>query len=110
MRLNDDILAQMVATIVKEADPLRIYLFGSYASGQPNDNSDVDMLVIERGAFGLDRSRRKEMTRLWRALSPFRIPKDILVYSQDEVDDCQGARNHVIARAVNEGKLLYERP
>lgn len=110
MRLNEDTLEQMVATIVREADPLKIYLFGSYAAGQPDDNSDVDMLIVEQGAFGQARSRRKEMTRLWRALAPFRIPKDILVYSQQEVDDWQGAGNHVIARALSEGRLLYERP
>jgi uncharacterized protein len=47
------------------------------------------------------------MTRLWRALGGFAIAKDILVYSHDEVERWRSARNHVIARALQEGRLLY---
>jgi hypothetical protein len=44
---------------------------------------------------------------LWRALSQFPVAKDILVYSQDEVEKWRDARNHVIARALREGRVLY---
>jgi uncharacterized protein len=32
--------------IVEKFQPERIILFGSYAYGQPNEDSDVDLLVI----------------------------------------------------------------
>ena len=110
MQISDDVLSEMVQVVVKEVDPAQIYLFGSYARGQAGENSDLDLLIVERQAFGPERSRRHEMARLWRALARFRVPKDILVFTEDEVAYWQDARNHVIARAVREGRLLYERP
>ena len=100
----------MVDVVVKEVDPQRIYLFGSYARGQAGENSDLDLLIVEREEFAPERSRRREMARIWRALASFRVPKDILVYTQDEVAYWRDTRNHIIARALREGRLLYEKP
>jgi hypothetical protein len=47
------------------------------------------------------------MIRIWRALAGFTVAKDILVYSHEEVERWRGARNHVIGRALREGRLLY---
>jgi hypothetical protein len=38
---------QFVYLIVEVADPDRIILFGSYAYGEPDDKSDLDLLVIK---------------------------------------------------------------
>lgn len=108
--VNDETLEEMVGKIVQEVRPERVYLFGSRARGVATEESDVDLLVVERESFGPTRSRRGEMTRLWRLLAGFRVSKDILVYSVDEVEKWRTARNHVIAHALREGKLLYERP
>jgi predicted nucleotidyltransferase len=110
MRVDADVLRDMVEVVVQEADPEQIYLFGSHARGQAGDDSDLDLLIVEQEAFGPERSRRHEMARIWRALARFRMPKDILVYTPDEVDYWRDAKNHVIARALREGRLLYERP
>jgi hypothetical protein len=67
----------------------------------------VDLLVVEAKPFGPGNDRRREMTRLWRALAGFAVGKDILVYSRDEVERWRSARNHVIARALREGRLLH---
>ncbi|MCL5102811.1 MAG: nucleotidyltransferase domain-containing protein [Armatimonadetes bacterium] len=37
-------------------DPERVYLFGSHARGTARENSDVDLLVIERERFDASRS------------------------------------------------------
>jgi predicted nucleotidyltransferase len=107
--VSDQMLAELVERIVKEADPEQVYLFGSRARGTATETSDLDLLVVEREDFGPERSRRSEMARLWRLLAGFRVPKDILVYSSDEVRRWRGARNHVIAHALREGRLLYDR-
>lgn len=109
-KVTDKILAEIVDAVVKDADPDQIYLFGSHARGEAGENSDLDLLIIERDEFGPTRSRRGEMARLWRLLARFRVPKDILVYSADEVAHWRDTRNHVISHALREGKLLYERP
>ncbi len=63
------------------AHPLKIILFGSYAHGRPTEESDVDLLVIERDLA----NKLEEMVRLRGLLRPLRIPVDVLVHSEDEV-------------------------
>ena len=109
-QVDDALLARMVQVIVDEVDPEQVILFGSHARGDAGADSDVDMLVVEAEPFGPGRDRRTEATRLWRALARFRVPKDILVYSRDEVDYWRDSLNNVLARALREGKVLYERP
>jgi predicted nucleotidyltransferase len=107
--VTEDVLSDMVQAIVREVAPERIYLFGSRARGDARTDSDIDLLIVESGLFSPGRNRWQEIKRIRRALSPFRIPKDVVVYTADEVAKWQDSVNHVIARALHEGKLLYER-
>lgn len=107
---RDRILDEMVRAIVNEVDPERVILFGSSVSGRATDDSDVDLVVVEATPFDSSRSRRREMARLWRILASFDVAKDILVYSSDEVERWRDSLNHIVARALREGKVLYERP
>ena len=106
---SEQVIDQMVQAIVQEVEPRRIYLFGSHARGSPRADSDVDLLVVEDRNFGPDHNRWSELKRIRKALRPFRIPKDILVYSEDEFAAWENSANHIVAHAVREGKLLYER-
>ena len=109
-RVDDTLLERMVQVIVDEVDPEQVILFGSHARGDARTDSDVDLVVVESTPFGEGRNRGVEETRLWRALASFHISKDILVFSRDEVDYWRDSLNHVLARALREGKVLYERP
>jgi predicted nucleotidyltransferase len=108
--VTEEILDEMVDILVQEIAPEQIYLFGSRARGNARPDSDIDLLIVESEPFGTNRSRRHELARIRRALSLFRVPKDILVYSRDEIATWQHAVNHIISRCLREGKLLYERP
>lgn len=110
VRLSHQLIEEMVQAIVKEVGPRRIYLFGSCARRSETVDSDVDLLIVEDQRFGPERNRWSELKRIRRALKAFRIPKDILVYSQDEFEKWEDSTNHVVAQAVREGRLLYERP
>ena len=107
--VSDALLDQMVEKIVAEVDPEQIILFGSRARGDARAGSDVDLVVVESEPFGQERSKRLEAARLYRTLSGFLVSKDILVYSRDEVDYWRDSLNHVLARALREGRVLYER-
>lgn len=108
--VSEETIRRMVESIVREVDPEYVYLFGSYARGEARTDSDVDLLVVERTPFEGGRSRRQEMARLWRLLAGFGVPKDILVYSTEEVERWRESRSHVVGRAIQEGRLLHERP
>jgi len=95
---------------VDAVDPEQVILFGSRARGDHRDRSDVDLIVIEAEPFGSERSRHGEMLRLYEALRGLRVPTDLLVYSREDVEYWRDSRNHVLARALREGRVLYERP
>jgi len=107
--VSEKVIEGMVQAIVEEVEPRRIYLFGSRARGNHTAESDIDLLVVEDQEFGPQRSRWSELQRIRRALRPFRIPKDVLVYSQNEFEKWEDSINHIVAHTVREGRLLYER-
>ena len=107
--VDEQTLTEMVEAVVREVDPERIILFGSQARGDAQPASDVDLMIVEREPFGPGRSRRAELARIRQALSSFHIPKDLLVYSVEEVNRWGGSANHIIGAGLSEGRVLYER-
>jgi len=92
-----------IRTLAKAAGPARIVLFGSYARGDANDDSDLDLLVIERGVV----DTASEMVRLRRALRPLRIPVDVLVASDDDVARLGAQPGSVVYWALREGRAVH---
>jgi uncharacterized protein len=107
--VTEEVLSDIVQAIVREVNPERIYLFGSRARGEARQDSDVDLLIVVSEPFGPEHSRFQEINRVYRALSSFRIPNDVLLYSSDEFAKWSQSLNHVVGRCSREGKLLYAR-
>jgi predicted nucleotidyltransferase len=80
--LDEAIIAKAIGLLQKAAPGAKVILFGSYARGNANDKSDVDLLVVEP-QLGW---RRGEMTRLKRVLKPLGVPADVIVVSQKTYD------------------------
>ncbi|MBI5875311.1 MAG: nucleotidyltransferase domain-containing protein [Deltaproteobacteria bacterium] len=108
-KATEDILKEITHVIVEAVNPFKIILFGSHARGNAAPGSDLDFLIIEEYPFDPSRSRRKEIGDIHRLLKHVRMPMDILVYSKQEFYKWIGAKNHVIAHAAKEGRILYER-
>jgi predicted nucleotidyltransferase len=102
--ISEDQIRAAVAILVREAQPERVILFGSYARGEAKPDSDLDLLVVEREV----RHQQAEMARLRRALSPLRIPVDLLVTDLTRLSsswaDFPGS---YLYDALREGKVLY---
>jgi len=97
-------ISDAITILADAAHPLKIILFGSYAQGKPTEDSDVDLLVIERKLH----NKLDEMVRLRRLLRPLRIPVDVLVYSEDEVREWGHLPGTTLYWALHEGKVLHE--
>jgi predicted nucleotidyltransferase len=83
-----------------------IYLFGSPAWGQPNADSDLDLLVIIPG------SQEKPIQRAVRAQRSLRGVKaavDVLVKTRNEFERNLPVKASLEAQITREGKLLYGR-
>jgi len=107
--VTDELLQEMTRLIVQAIRPLKIILFGSYAQGKGGAHSDLDFLIVQDQPFSGDQSRRQQMAKLWRLFAHYPISQDFLIYSPEEVKHWGTTQNHVIAHALREGKVLYER-
>ena len=109
MHFDDEVIREMVDTIVREADPDTVILFGSHARGGAREDSDVDLLIVEPKPFSPLHSRRRETARLYFALRKVAIPKDLLLYSREEFERFKDSPHHIVARVRREGHVLHER-
>jgi predicted nucleotidyltransferase len=96
--------------IVRSTSPEKVFLFGSAARGDATSDSDLDLLIVDSSVSGPARSRGEVIHRIREALSEFPVSKDILVFSPDEFAKWGQSPNHVVARCLREGRLIYERP
>ena len=102
-------LSQIINAILREVDAEKVILFGSRARGDNKPTSDLDLLVIEKGKFSKERSRWNETKKIRMALKDYKMSKDILVFTEEEVNYWKDSINHIIATCLEEGKVLYER-
>ena len=103
--LNADLLNEIVQSLVNALHPERIYLFGSHAYGQPNDDSDVDLLIVISDSDVLSRDKIVEG---YRALREFHIPKDIIVVNQSQFDKRSRWLSSIERVVTDKGRLLYD--
>jgi predicted nucleotidyltransferase len=93
---------QEAVRLLLEATPAgtEVILFGSYATGQAREDSDLDFVVVEPRLAG----RRAEMVRLRQVLRPLGVPADVLVVSRDAFESWKGQPNNVLAEAARRGR------
>lgn len=84
--------------------PARVMLFGSYARGDADENSDLDLLVIEENIA----DKAAEYLKLHRAVGPLGIGVDVLVFGQEEFERRAQVPGTLPYRAKREGKLLHD--
>ncbi len=97
-----------IERIVKAIDPERIYLYGSYCYGEPQEDSDVDLLVVMSEDCG-GWERRRVAVDAYRALRGLGIPAEIKVVTAEQFEE-RATWLSTIERVVKrKGRLLYER-
>lgn len=107
--VDDSLLMSMTKMIVEEVQPDEVILFGSHAKGTERAGSDVDFLVVMPDAEETRRHRRRLTGRLYRRLAVFAVSKDILVFTQGEVERWRNVPGHIVATSLSEGRGMYAR-
>jgi len=100
----DKTLREMTERIVHVASPARVLLFGSAASGKMTKDSDLDVLVVVRGAI----HRRQMAQKIYRNLHGLGIAIDIVVATEADVKKFGNRNGSVLKPALQYGRVLYE--
>jgi len=102
--IEAEVLDEIVRRLVGEFSPEQIILFGSHAWGDPDADSDLDLLVV------VSDSGERPAERAWRAhrcLHGIRVPMDILVKTRREFEYFRPVVASLEHRIAEEGKVLY---
>ena len=86
------------------SSPARVILFGSYARGDADDGSDLDLLVIERNVP----DKAAEYLKLHRAIGPMGVGVDVVVLSHDEFRRRSQVPGTLPYWAAREGTLRHD--
>ena len=80
-------------------------LFGSYASGKPNLESDVDLLVI----MDSNESMVQRMRRVLQVAKVRFLPMDVMVRTPAEITERLAMGDFFLSEILTKGRILYQR-
>ncbi|NMB80003.1 MAG: nucleotidyltransferase domain-containing protein [Methanomicrobiales archaeon] len=103
--LTPSVLQVIIRRIVAATNPDKIILFGSYATGKPDKDSDLDLLVIMHSS----EPRHRRAPIINRALAGLLIPKDILVYTPEEIEEWKDVPLAFITQVMKTGVVVYDK-
>jgi predicted nucleotidyltransferase len=101
-----------ITRILKDEGAMKVILFGSYAYGNPDEQSDLDILVISPEDF-IPVTNRQKMDLYHQyntGIRKFRelLSIDLLVYTRAMFDKIMISRNSFFSEITQKGKVLYE--
>ena len=104
--ISKETIDEVKNRLVKTYDPIAIYLFGSYAWGNPTEDSDLDILIV------VDKSDERPIKRSiegYKALWGLGISKDIIVYTENEFENAAQKKMTLSYKIKSMGKVIYAR-
>jgi predicted nucleotidyltransferase len=96
------VVAERIATAASGA--AKVIVFGSYARGEATDDSDLDLIVVERNIL----DHTSEYVRLREAIGSLGVGVDLLLFSESEFDKRKDWWTTPVYWATREGKVLCE--
>lgn len=102
----EEILKEIVEKLKVEYRPIKIILYGSYAHGNPKDDSDIDLFILK----DTNERRVERFVQVKRVIyNPNRkIPISPLIYSPEELNERLRIEDDFIKEILNTGIILYE--
>lgn len=107
MNKVDSIIQSITDTLKKEGVE-KIILFGSYAYGSPNEDSDIDLLVIKNIPEDETRDFRIKLKKaLWLKLGNLNYSFDILVDNEQRIQKRIEMGDLFYKEIYSKGKTIY---
>ena len=101
------LISEMVEKIIVSYHPVKIILFGSYAYGKPDRDSDIDLFIVKKtDERPIDRRVNVRKIISDRAR---RIPFEPIVITQEELVDRIKRGDQFIEEILTKGEVLYEK-
>lgn len=104
--ISEQVLEEVKNRLVATYNPLAIYLFGSYAWGTPDKESDLDLLVVVESS---DEKSYKRAISGHQALFGLCISKDILVHTKEVFEKRSHDRTTLEYKIKHHGRMMYAR-
>ncbi len=96
-------IESLVQSIVEVVHPLKIILFGSYARGKTNPESDIDVLVVMPEGVHC----RRTAQLLYRQIRELGVPFDILVATPSVLEKHKDNIGLIYRTVLKEGREIY---
>lgn len=112
MKDNRQYLPEIIKNI-RQIEPHKIILFGSYADGSFSEDSDLDLIVILDSSEIAKNYDEKMKNKLLVRRSIYelssKVPVDLVVYTKGEYEIISKSGNSFYNEIKNTGKTLYEK-
>jgi uncharacterized protein len=96
------LIRETVSTFIPHS---RVLLFGSRARKDNSNYSDYDFLVITKDTIDI-RKKRTLKSLLRKELAKYKIPADILIQSEEEINSKKQITGHILKQVIREGVAL----
>jgi uncharacterized protein len=104
---KNEYISQIVERI-KQEQPEKIILFGSYAYGNPDKESDIDLFVIKNISPNEIRDFRLNLKlKLWDLIKKWNIPIDIIVDNQERMNQRIKEGDMFYKEILSNGNVIY---
>lgn len=104
MGVDESLISEIVRRILTVAQPDKIILFGSAATGNMNRDSDIDLLIVKPDTS----DQRSEYVRIIRALRGIHYPFDVLFINTQWFEESKNVVGGIAFPANKYGKVIYE--
>ena len=103
IRIPEDVIHSLARKIAEKFHPHKIILFGSYAYGEPQPESDVDLLVI------MDTPLKEDQQALEiRRYLDILFGLDLIVYTPERLAQRLEWGDSFLREVTSQGIVLYE--
>ena len=103
--ITENKIEEIKDKIVKTVSPEKIILFGSYATGEATEESDIDLVVI----WDSDLNPHKRNLFLSRLFPKRDFSLDIFAFTKEEANKLKDIAGTILYEAFHHGKVIYAR-